>query len=242
MVCSSRSTLPSDNRLLAALPEEVYDYLLPKLTPFTLELGDIIYEPGKRIDYLLFPTTSVIALLYIPANGTIVEMTPTGNEGVVGITLCIGNNMAPNRAVVQAAGDAFKLAMKSVWGECRPANLLQVVLLRYVQALIADIFQTATCRCVHTVKKRLCRWLLLTHDRSPSHQFQMTHEFLANILGVQHEEITMAVRQLQEAGLIHYTRGHITIVDRKSLEAAACECYRVAKTEFDRLLSLISFQ
>jgi len=227
---------PHDNRLLAALPREDVARLLPQLTPVPLALGDVLYEPDRAMAYLYFPTTAVVSLIYTMVDGTTAEMGLVGNEGVVGVALFMGGDTTPNRAIVQVAGDAFRLWAPALRAEFLRAGAVQLALLRYTQALITQISQTAVCNRLHAIEQRLCRWLLLTRDRVPSDAIQMTQEFIAHMLGVRREGVTLAARDLQEAGLIRYVRGHITILDRPGLEATACECYRVVKDEFTRLL------
>jgi CRP-like cAMP-binding protein len=227
---------PRDNRLLAALPREDAERLLPHLAPVTLALGDVLYEPDRAMAYLYFPTTAVVSLVYTMADGATAEMGLVGNEGAVGIALFMGGDTTPNRAIVQVAGDAFRLRAPVLRAEFQRGGAVQLALLRYTQALITQISQTAVCNRLHSIEQRLCRWLLLTRDRVPADAVQMTQEFLAHMLGVRREGVTLAARHLQEAGLIRYVRGHITILDRPGLEATVCECYRVVKDEFTRLL------
>jgi CRP-like cAMP-binding protein len=227
---------PHNNRLLATLPHEDVERLLPQLTPVPLALGDVLYEPDRPMAYLYFPTTAVVSLIYTMVDGTTAEMGLVGNEGVVGIALFMGGDTTPNRAIVQVAGEAFRLRAPTLRAEFLRAGAVQLALLRYTQALITQISQTAVCNRLHAIEQRLCRWLLLTRDRVPSDAIQMTQEFIAHMLGVRREGVTLAARDLQEAGLIRYVRGHITILDRPGLEATACECYRVVKAEFTRLL------
>lgn len=227
---------PYDNRLLATLPHEDVERLRPQLTPVTLALGDVLYEPDRAMAYMYFPTTAVVSLIYTMVDGTTAEMGLVGNEGVVGIALFMGGDTTPNRAIVQVAGAAFRLQAPALRAEFVRAGAVQLALLRYTQALITQISQTAVCNRLHAIEQRLCRWLLLTRDRVPSDAIQMTQEFIAHMLGVRREGVTLAARHLQEAGLIRYVRGHITILDRPGLEATACECYRVVKDEFRRLL------
>lgn len=224
------------NHLLAALPLEVYRRLCPAMAYLALTLGDVIYEPGERMDYIYFPTSAVVSLVYTMEKGATAEMGLVGNEGVVGIALFMGGDTTPNQAVAQVAGGALRMRAQAMLEEFRRGGPFQLALLRYTQALITQISQTAVCNRLHQVEQRLCRWLLLTRDRLPSDQILMTQEFIAHMLGVRREGVTVAAHRLQDAGLIRYRRGHITILDREGLEAAACECYRVVKDEFDRLL------
>ena len=229
-----------DNWLLAALPAEVYGRLRPALEPFALALGDMVYDTGGPMTHIYFPTTAVVSLIYTMEDGATAEMGLVGNEGVVGIALFMGGETTPNQAVAQVAGGALRMKAQVLLEEFRRGGPFQLTLLRYTQALITQISQTAACNRLHPVEKRLCRWLLLTHDRVPSNELLMTQEFIAHMLGVRREGVTAAAHHLQAAGLIRYARGHITILDRGRLEAAACECYRVVKDEFDRLLGQIS--
>ncbi len=225
-----------ENRLLAALPDEAFDRLLPHLQPVYFALGDVVYESSEQMEHIYFPTTCIVSLLYTMTDGATAEMGLVGKDGVVGIALFMGGNTVPNRAVVQVAGDAFRVRAPVIQEEFKRGGTCQLLLLRYTQALITQISQTAVCNRLHTVEQRLCRWLLLTHDRVESAELRLTQEFIANMLGGRRESVTKAAGHLQAAGLIRYIRGHITILDRKRLEAASCECYQVVKTEFDRLL------
>jgi CRP-like cAMP-binding protein len=223
--------------LLDSLPAAVRDGLLPALEPVTLGLGDVIYEPGRPMSHIYFPTTAIVSLIYTMEEGATAEMGLVGNEGVAGIALFMGGDTTPNQAVVQVAGGALKMRATALLDEFRRGGPFQLMLLRYTQALITQISQTAVCNRLHPIDKRLCRWLLLARDRLPSDEFHMTQDFIAHMLGVRREGVTAAAHQLQAAGLIRYSRGHITILDRQRLEAASCECYRVVKNEFDRLLT-----
>jgi CRP-like cAMP-binding protein len=226
---------PVDNRLLAALPPADYARVQPHLQPVTFALGDLVYDAGGPQDFLYFPTTAVISLLYTMEDGSTAEMGLTGNDGVVGIALFLGGDTTPNRAVVQIAGEVLRIPAQRLQAEFKQGGAVQQVLLRYIQALITQISQTAVCNRLHAVEQRLCRWLLLSHDRVQSHELQMTQEFIAHMLGGRRESVTVAAGRLQDAGLIHYARGHITILDRPGLEATVCECYQVVKQEIDRL-------
>lgn len=229
------STRPVGNWLLDALPEDEYARLVDNLQPVSFDLGEVVYEPGGQMDYVYFPTTSHVSLLYTMINGVTAEMGLVGNEGVVGIALFMGGDTTPNRAVVQGGGAAFKLRAKSLHSEFTRGGEFQHLLLRYTQALITQISQTAVCNRLHSVEQRLCRWLLMTHDRVQSDQLEMTQEFISNMLGVRREGVTHAARSLQEKGLISYVRGHIKILDRPKLEAQVCECYQVVRVEHSRL-------
>ena len=223
------------NWLLNALPKEDYERLLDDLQPVSFALGEVVYESGGQMDYVYFPTTCHVSLLYTMINGLTAEMGLVGNEGVVGIALFMGGDTTPNRAVVQGAGRAVKLRAKSMHLEFSRGGEFQHLLLRYTQALITQISQTAVCNRLHSMEQRLCRWLLMTHDRTHSDQLQMTQEFISHMLGVRREGVTHAARNLQEKGLISYVRGHIRIVDRPKLEAQVCECYEVVRAEHSRI-------
>lgn len=227
---------PVENGLLAALPREDYERLLPKMQQVSFSLGEVVYEFGGHLDYVFFPTSSIISLLYTMENGTSAEMGLTGNDGVVGIALFMGGGTMPNRAVVQSAGGALRMKAKLLQDEFARGGSFQRLLLRYTQALITQISQTAVCNRLHSVEQQLCRWLLLSHDRVKADELIMTQELIADMLGVRREGVTVAAGHLQDIGAISYVRGHITILDRRMLEETVCECYRVVKDEFDRLL------
>ena len=224
------------NRLLAALPPEDVERMLPQLHEVTFALGEVVYEFAGHLEYVFFPTSSIVSLLYTMENGTSAEMGLTGNDGVVGIALFMGGGTMPNRAVVQSAGKAVRMSAKALQDEFARGGKFQQLLLRYTQALITQISQTAVCNRLHSVEQQLCRWLLLSHDRIRSDELIMTQELIADMLGVRREGVTVAAGRLQDSGAISYARGHIKIVDRAKLEATVCECYRVVKDEFDRLL------
>ena len=225
-----------ENRLLAALPSEEYERLRPGLHQVSFPLGKVVYEFGGQLDYVYFPTTAIVSLLYTMENGASAEMGLTGNDGVVGIALFMGGGTMPNRAVVQSAGDALRMKAKLLQDEFARGGKFQQLLLRYTQALITQISQTAVCNRLHSVDQQLCRWLLLSHDRVPADELIMTQELIADMLGVRREGVTVAAGRLQDAGAISYVRGHIKILNRHKLEETVCECYRVVKNEFDRLL------
>jgi CRP-like cAMP-binding protein len=226
---------PAQNHLLCALGPGKRSRLLPHLQPVTLSLGQILYEPGERIDYCYFPTNSVVSLLYTTQDGSTAEMGLVGNEGVLGVALFLGGESTCSRALVPVAGEAFRLSARLLREEFACRGPLQHLLLRYTQALITQISQTAVCNRLHSVEQRLCRWLLLCHDRRNCSELLMTQELIANMLGGRRESVTVAAGHLQDAGLIHYCRGHISILDRQGLEASVCECYRIVEDEFDRL-------
>ena len=225
------------NWLLDGLPSEDYDRLLSELEPVTLALGAVVYESGIEMQHVYFPTTSHISLLYTMLDGTTAEMGLVGNEGVVGIALFMGGDTTPNQAVVQGGGNALRMKAKAMQNEFRRGGQFQHLLLRYTQALITHISQTAVCNRLHSVEQRLCRWLLMTHDRTQSDKLQMTQEFISHMLGVRREGVTHAAQRLQDAGFIRYVRGHIEILDRQGLEAHVCECYGVVRAEHDRLFA-----
>jgi CRP-like cAMP-binding protein len=236
MSVSKRPVEPVENRLLAALPVDEYQRLLPNLQPVSFALGQVVYEFGGRLEYVYFPTTAIVSLLYTMENGSSAEMGLTGNDGVVGIALFMGGGTMPNRAVVQSAGHALKMRAKVLQDEFAVGGQFQRMLLRYTQALITQISQTAVCNRLHSVEQQLCRWLLLSHDRVKADELVMTQELIADMLGVRREGVTVAAGHLQSNGAISYVRGHITILDRAKLEETVCECYRVVKDEFNRLL------
>jgi CRP-like cAMP-binding protein len=227
---------PKQNHLLAVLPAQVYERLLPYLKAVPLSLGESIYEAGATMKHVFFPTEGIISLLSVMENGASAEIAVTGNEGLVGISLFMGGGSTPSRAIVQSAGQAYRLPAKHLQKEFERGGGLQHLLLRFTQALITQMTQTAVCNRHHSVDQQLCRWLLLSLDRLPSNELSMTQELIANMLGVRREGVTEAAGRLQEAGLIEYTRGKITVLDRPKLEQRVCECYGVVKRETDRLL------
>jgi CRP-like cAMP-binding protein len=224
------------NFLLCALPPVDLERLLPHLQSVAFSLGQIVYEPNERIDYCYFPINSVVSLLCTMQDGTTAEMGLVGNEGVLGVALFLGGESTCSRAIVPVAGDAFRLPARLLQEEFTNTRSLQFLLLRYTQVLLTQISQTAVCNRLHSVEQRLCRWLLLCHDRKNRSDLLMTQELIANMLGGRRESVTVAAGHLQDAGLIHYCRGHIRIVNRAGLEAAVCECYRIVEHESDRLL------
>jgi CRP-like cAMP-binding protein len=227
---------PTGNRLLSALPADQYARLRPHLKMVEFALGEVIYEFAGQLDYVFFPTTSIVSLLYTMENGTSAEMGLTGNDGVVGIAVFMGGGTMPNRAVVQSAGAALKMKAKVLQDEFARGGKFQQLLLRYTQALITQISQTAVCNRLHSVEQQLCRWLLLSHDRLNTDELVMTQELIADMLGVRREGVTVAAGRLQDAGAISYVRGHIQILNRQKLEETVCECYQVVRDEFERLL------
>ena len=224
------------NHLIAALPIDEFTRLKSNLEPVTLSLGEVIYESGEQLEHIYFPTTAIISLLYIMENGSTAEIGMAGNDGLVGIALYMGGSTTPSRAVVQSAGNAFRMASKALNDEFSLGGVFQKVLLRYTQSLMTQISQTAVCNRLHSVEQQLCRWLLINHDLLQSNKLIMTHDLIANMLGVRREGVSIAAGHLQKQGLIKYVRGTITMLDRPALERAACECYGVVKDEYDRLL------
>ncbi len=232
---------PRQNHLLRALPDGDYERIAANLELVPLKLADVLYEPGVQLRYVYFPTTAIVSLLYVMEDGASAEIAIVGNEGILGISLFMGGETTPSRAVVQSAGYGYRLRAQVLKDEFRRVGPFLHLLLRYTQALITQMAQTAVCNRHHSVDQQLCRWLLLSLDRLASNELSMTQELIANMLGVRREGVTEAAGKLQEAGLIHYRRGQITVVDRTRLEARACECYQVVKTEFDRLLPYVAF-
>jgi CRP-like cAMP-binding protein len=224
------------NHLLAGTTADELARLLPNLQPVSLPLGKVIYESGEKMDYVYFPTTAIISLLYIMENGSSAEIGVVGNDGMVGIAIFMGGDTTPNRAVVQSAGRTFKIKSALMKEEFTRGGRFHNLCLRYTQALITQISQTAVCNRLHSVDQQLCRWLLLSHDRLPTDRLIMTQDLISNMLGVRREGITHAAKRLQAAGYISYVRGDMTILNRQGLETDACECYQVVKTEYDRLL------
>ena len=227
---------PKENRLLAVLPDATYDAMLPSLEPLQMPLGLSLYESGGEQGYVYFPTTAIVSLLYVLADGASAEIAVTGNEGLVGISLFMGGETTTSRAVVQSAGLGYRLRASVMKKEFERGGELQYLLLRFTQALITQMTQTAVCNRHHAVHQQLCRWLLLSLDRLAGNELVMTQELIANMLGVRREGVTEAAGKLQAEGLIHYRRGRITVLDRAQLEARVCECYGVVKKEYDRLL------
>ncbi len=230
------STGPKQNHLLAALPAEDYERLLPHLEAVRLPLGWVVYESGSVQDYEYFPTDSIVSLLYVMENGYSAEIAVVGNEGLVGISLFMGGESTSSRAVVQSAGEGYRLKANVLKKEFARGGELQHMALRYTQALLTQTAQTIVCNRLHSVDQQLCRWLLLSMDRLPGNELRMTQELIADMLGVRREGVTAAAGALKAAGLIDYSRGHITILDRPRLEQRVCECYAVVKREYDRLL------
>jgi CRP-like cAMP-binding protein len=232
----SNTVGPRKNHLLAALPVEEWERLTVHMELVHMPLGEVLYESGTQLRHVYFPTTSIVSLLYVMADGRSTEIAVVGNEGIIGIALFMGGDTMPNRAVVQSSGSAYRLQGHLLKQEFKRAVEFQHLLLRYTQALLTQMAQTAVCNRHHSVEQQLCRWLLLSLDRLASNELTMTQELIANMLGVRREGVTEAAGKLQNAGLIQYSRGHIVVLDRPRLETEACECYGVVKKEFDRLL------
>jgi CRP-like cAMP-binding protein len=228
---------PNQNHLLAALLDADFDRLAPHLELVPMLLGDVLYEPGGKLQHVYFPTTAIVSLHYLLENGGSSEIAGVGNEGVLGISLFMGGDSTPSRAVVQTGGVGYRLKSHILMEEFNRAGPVMRLLLRYTQALMTQMAQTAVCNRHHSVEQQLCRWLLLTLDRVPSNELTMTQELIANMLGVRREGVTEAAGRLQGYGFIRYRRGHITVLDRAGLERDVCECYAVVKKEFARLLS-----
>lgn len=224
------------NHLLAALPDPEWQRWLPQLESVDMPLGEVLYESGNTLSHVYFPTTSIVSLLYVMENGASAEIAVVGNEGIVGISLFMGGGSTPSRAVVQSAGRGLRLAAQMMKDEFDKNGLVLQLLLRYTQALITQMAQTAVCNRHHTLDEQLCRWLLLSLDRLQGNDLVMTQELIANMLGVRREGVTQAALSLQEAGLIRYARGRISVLDRTGLEKRTCECYAVVKREYERLL------
>jgi CRP-like cAMP-binding protein len=227
---------PRRNYLLAALPDDEWKRWQPHFEPVNMPLGRSLYESGAKLGHVYFPTTSIVSLLYVMEDGASAEIAVVGNEGLVGVSLFMGGESTTSRAVVQSAGHGFRLRSSLMMQEFNRAGPVMHLLLRYTQALITQMAQTAVCNRHHSLDQQLCRWLLLSLDRLNSSELVMTQELIANMLGVRREGVTEAAGNLQRDGLIEYRRGRITVVDRKGLEHRACECYAVVKKEYDRLL------
>jgi len=230
---------PSENHLLAALAPEERERIVPHLQLVDMPLGKVLYESGDTLRYVYFPTDCIVSLLYVLIDGASAELSVVGNEGLIGIALFMGGETTPNRAIVQSTGHAFRLGGQRLKEEFHRNGPLQGLLLRYTQALITQMAQTAVCNRHHSVDQQLCRWILLSLDRLPSNELTMTQELIADMLGVRREGVTEAAGKLQKLGIIRYSRGHITVLDRPRLEQLSCECYAVVKSETDRLLPYV---
>lgn len=231
---------PNQNHLLAALPAAELERLAANLELVQMRLGDLLYEPGGQLQYAYFPTSSIVSLHYVMESGASAEAAGVGNEGMLGISLFMGGNTTTSSAVVQTAGYGYRLKWQVLKQEFGQAGLFQRLLLRYTQALMTQMTQTAVCNRHHTIEQQLCRWLLLTLDRLPSNELIMTQELVASMLGVRREGITEAAGKLQSIGFISYRRGHISVLNRAGLERQTCECYAVVKKELSRLLTDVS--
>jgi len=227
---------PEQNHLLQVLPEDVQNRVFPQLGLVTLPLGHVLYESGAALHHVYFPADSIVSLLYVMENGASAEIAVVGNEGVVGVALFMGGETTPNRAVVQSGGAAFRLKSQLLKEEFSQSGALQHLFLRYTQSLLTQMAQTAVCNRHHTVEQQLCRWLLMSLDRLPSNKLTMTQELISNMLGVRREGVTESAGRLQSKGVIQYSRGLITVLDRAKLENICCECYGVVKLETERLL------
>ncbi len=230
------ATTPRDNLLLAVLAQADYERIAPHLEFAPVALGQVLYESGGRMEHAYFPTNSIVSLLYVMADGASAEIAVVGNDGIVGISIFMGGESTPSRAVVQSGGEGYRINAKFLLEEFGRYGPTAHLLLRYTQALITQMAQTAVCNRHHTVDQQLCRWLLLSLDRLPSSELRMTQELMSNMLGVRREGVTEAAGKLQAAGLIHYSRGQIKVLDRRGLERRVCECYGVVRRETDRLL------
>jgi CRP-like cAMP-binding protein len=229
--------IPSQNQLLAALSQEAQQVLFPRLKLVELPLGKVVYESGQRLKHVYFPVDCIVSLLYVMENGASAEISLVGLEGIVGVAVFMGGDSTPSQAIVQSGGWAFQMPAMELRRDFNAIPELRVLMLRYTQSLITQMAQTAVCNRHHSIDQQLCRWLLLSLDRLPGNQLNMTQELIANMLGVRREGVTEAAGKLQRAGVIKYSRGHITVIDRPQLEALSCECYQVVKTETDRLES-----
>ena len=227
---------PRQNHLLASLPSAEWERWRPQLEWADMPLGQVLYESGRTLSHVYFPTTAIVSLLYVMEDGASAEIAVVGNEGIVGISLFMGGESTPSRAVVQSAGQGFRLRAVTIKEEFNRAGPVMHLLLRYTQALITQMAQTAVCNRHHSLDQQLCRWLLLSLDRLAGTELVMTQELIANMLGVRREGVTEAALKLQRLGLIRYARGRISVLDRRRLEARTCECYEVVRREYDRLL------
>lgn len=228
--------IKQQNGLFKYMPDLEWQRLEPHLEAADLPLGKVLYEPGTKMSHVYFPTTAIVSLLYALENGSSAEIAVVGHEGLVGISIFMGGESTSSRAVIQSAGEGYKVKRSVIMAEFNRAGPIMHLLLRYTQALITQMSQTAVCNRHHTLDQQFCRWLLLSLDRLPSNELVMTQELIANMLGVRREGVTEAALKVQKAGFIRYARGRITILDRKGLEDRTCECYQVVKTEYDRLL------
>jgi CRP-like cAMP-binding protein len=225
-----------NNFLLGSLHDDDLVRIAPKLEKVELELGAVLYESGEKMDHIFFPTTAIISMLYIMENGGTAEIGVVGNDGVVGISLFLGGETTTSRAIVQSAGELLRMKAKDLKSEFKKDERFRELLLRYTQAILTQISQTAVCNRLHSIDQQLCRWLLLSHDRLHSDKLVMTHDLISNMLGVRREGITLAAKKLAARKLIANKRGTVTVIDRQGLEAASCECYAIVNAEYNRLL------
>ena len=224
------------NHLLAALPEVEFAQVEANLEPVSFKLGEVLYESGGKIDYVYFPTTAIVSMLYVMENGATAEIGVIGNDGMAGVSLCIGGETTTSRAIIQSAGNGYRMKANDVRAAFALGGAFQKMVLRFVQALMTQISQTAVCNRLHTVEQQLCRWILLSHDRLDSDELVMTHDLISNMLGVRREGITLAAQKLAKRNLIKNVRGTIKLLDRQGLEETVCECYAVVNAEYNRLL------
>ena len=233
---SDGSGMIRKNYLLAALPPAEFAKIEQKLDMVSFKLGDVIYESGDLLEHVYFPTTAIVSLLYVMENGATAEIGIVGNDGLIGVSLFMGGDTTTSRAVIQSAGKAARMKVADLKAEFKRGGIFQELLLRYTQALMTQISQTAVCNRLHSVDQQLCRWLLLSHDRLETDSLVMTHDLISNMLGVRREGITLAAQKLAKRKLITNVRGTMTIIDRKGLEASVCECYKVVNDEYNRLM------
>ena len=224
------------NFLIGALHEDELARIVPKLEKLSLDLGEVLYESGEKLDHVYFPTTAIISMLYIMENGGTAEIGVVGNDGLVGVSLFLGGETTTSRAIVQSAGELLRMKESDLKVEFKKGDRFQELLLRYTQAILTQISQTAVCNRLHSIEQQLCRWLLLSHDRLSSDKLVMTHDLISNMLGVRREGITLAAKKLAARKLIANRRGTVTVIDRQGLEAASCECYAIVNAEYNRLL------
>jgi len=233
---SINTNIKDQNSLFHSIPEDEWVKFLPDLEPVELPLGKVLYESGTKMTHVYFPTSAIVSLLYELENGSSAEIAVVGFEGIVGISTFMGGESTSSRGVVQSAGHGYRMKVNHLLNAFERSKPIEHLLLRYTQALITQMSQTAVCNRHHTLDQQFCRWLLLSLDRLKTNQLDMTQELIANMLGVRREGVTEAALKVQKAGLISYSRGHITIIDRAGLEKRTCECYKVVKEEYDRLL------
>lgn len=236
MASKTDKTNPRQNYLLAAIPDDEFRRVETHLEPVSFKLGTVLHESGDRLDYIYFPTTAIVSLLYEMENGSTAEIGVVGNDGVLGIALFMGGETTPNRAIIQSAGECYRMDSKSLKAEFTLGGFFHNILLRYTQALLTQISQTAVCNRLHPIEQQLARWLLLSHDRLNGDKLVMTHDLISNMLGVRREGITIAAQKLASRGLIKNDRGTIYVLDRLGLESAVCECYAVVNNEYNRLM------